>query len=193
MERKEDILESVGKNKEREDIKEIIKAALTEYEKENNKKQKKRIFANTKKLMEHYLELKAHIKNSKTNINEVDIIEKTEEEEKEEEENLQYDIDMGRISDDVYIESIKRTRTRTLIMIANIDAALMELKESEKKKGTYERYMALEKRYIENKKMSEIEEELCCGHATVSRWINAMLTELGILIFGIDGLGGKIL
>ena len=54
------------------------------------------------------------------------------------------------------------------------------------KKGTVDKYNALTKHYIDEKNYEEISEELKCSVITPRRWINEMIDELSVLLFGID-------
>ena len=71
-------------------------------------------------------------------------------------------------------------------MIAHIDMALEQLKRKQIKKGTVDKYNALTKHYIDEKNYEEISEELKCSVITPRRWINEMIDELSVLLFGID-------
>lgn len=188
MDRIEDLKESCERAKEREEIYKIVKESIKQYKKEENLEAKKKIIHDTKLLMNHYNELKAHIKYSVSDLEE--LMEKEKELDEEEVLNRQYDADLGIDNDSVYIYSIKKSRVRTVIMLAHIDTALVTLRRIQKEKGTYEKYEALHKKYIERKTMEEIAEELNCTTMTVNRWINHMIGDLGVLIFGIDGIKG---
>ncbi|HBE9026870.1 TPA: hypothetical protein KM847_003610, partial [Clostridioides difficile] len=90
--------------------------------------------------------------------------------------------------EELYILSIKKSKTRTIIMIAHIDSALKTLKLRQERLQSYEKYRALELYYFDEKTYEEIAEILNCGVVTSRRWVNEMITELGIYLFGVDGL-----
>lgn len=154
-------------------ISKAAKEAIKEFDKEKMQEQKKKVFHNTRLLLSHYNDLKEHVKNA---------IESAEQ--------LNTDwMDMEDLDkDELYILSIKRSKTKTLIMIAHIDTALETLKSKQCKLYSFEKYNALKMFYIDEMTYEEIAEELNCGVNTPRRWINEMLNELGILLFGVDAL-----
>jgi len=147
--------------------------AIREYDKEKMLQQKKKVLHNTKLLLQHYNDLKSHVENAID-----DAI------------NLEMDfMDIGELEkDELYILSIKKSKTKTMIMIAHIDAALDSLKHKEIKLCAIEKYEALEMFYIGGVSYEDIVMKFNCGVNTPRRWMNQMLDELGVLIFGIDGL-----
>lgn len=159
-------------------INKATKVAIKEYDKEKRKEQKEKVFHNTRLLLLHYNDLKSHISNAIDDINKL-----------KENELIESDfIDMSKTYDELYILSIKRSKTKTLIMVAHIDTALDTLKQKQIRLASYEKYLALEKYFIEEKTYEAIAEELNCGVATARRWVNEMINALGVLLFGIDGL-----
>lgn len=154
-------------------INKAVREAIKEYDKEKIQQQKRKVLHNTKLLLKHYNDLKSHISNAIDDVNQL-------------EQNL---LDTGDLDiDDIYILSIKRSKTKTLIMLAHIDIAMENLKQKQYKLCSIEKYQALNKYYFEEKTYEKIAEELNCGVITVRRWVNEMTNELSILIFGIDGL-----
>lgn len=165
---------------ENKEIQDAIKAAAREavktYDNEKKQQQKKKVFHNTRLLMEHYNELKDHIEKAISDIEQL-----------KKERWVPSEIDI-RCSDETYIESIKISKTRTLIMVSHIDVAMRSLKENQKLLGTPEKYKALEKFYKDRQTYEKIAEDLNCSTATARRWINEMIRELSVNLFGIDGL-----
>lgn len=156
-----------------ETIKKATREAIKEYDKEKKQEQKKKVFHNTKLLLKHYNDLKIHTMQAISEINNVDGINfETEELDR----------------DELYILSIRRSKTKTMIMVAHIDMAMQQLKKKQYSMCTVEKYLALSKYYIEEKTYEVIAEELNCGVITVRRWVNEMVNELSILLFGIEGL-----
>ncbi len=151
-----------------------VKTAIKEYDKEQKVLDKKKVFHNTKLLMKHYNDLKAHIIYSICDINDITNTDKIELEKEE--------------YDELYILSIKQSKVKTLIMMSHIDSSLEVLKKEQGKKGVIEKYLALEKIFIDEKTYEEVAEELNCGVITVRRWVKEMLEELGIYLFGIEGI-----
>lgn len=164
------------------DLEEIINKAAKEAVKEFNKEklieQKKRVFHNTRLLLKHYNELKDHIEHAVDDINKLDshmLIESDF-------------IDMEKETDELYIMSIKRSKTKTLIMVSHIDTALERLRKKQIESGTIERYEALIMFYINRMTYEDIQEKFQCSKNTPGRWINQMTNELSVYLFGIDGL-----
>lgn len=153
-------------------IEKAVKVAIKEYDKEKKAESRKNVFHNTKLLMKHYNDLKSHVDNAISDVNQL-------EEDKLELGDL-YD------EDELYIASIKKSKTKSLIMIAHIDAAMETLYKQHKRKGTLEKYQAFTNYYIDEKTYEEISEQLNCGVNTPRRWINELLNELGVYLFGVE-------
>ncbi|KQB77873.1 hypothetical protein AK964_13220 [Clostridium butyricum] len=161
-------MEAIGE----EQISEIIKRAIEEYDKKQKVKFTQKIFRNTKLLMSNYNDFKNHINYSIADIKDLKEVIELEEE--------------G--YDDLFIMSIKQSKAKTLIMTSHIDRSLELLKESQIKDGMLDKYEALELYYIKNRTYANIAEELQTSEITIKRWVKQMLEQLGILLFGIDGL-----
>jgi hypothetical protein len=147
--------------------------AIKEYDKEKKLEERRKVFHNTKLLLTHYNDLKQHVENAIADITQL-------------ESDL---IELGDIErDELYILSIKRSKSKTLIMIAHIDMALDILKEKQIKLCSLEKYEALKEVCINKITHEEMATKLYCNERTIRRWINEMVNELGILLFGIDGL-----
>lgn len=157
-----------------EAIKKATKEAIREYDKEKKQEQKRNVFHNTKLLLKHYNDLKTHVNNAIDDVNSIEC-------------------DLGEFGDitdrdELYISSIRRSKSKTLIMIAHIEMAMEQLRKKQYRLCSSEKYKALEKYYFYEKTYEQIAEELNCGVITVRRWVNEMINELSILLFGIDGL-----
>ncbi|WP_443660665.1 hypothetical protein [Clostridium algidicarnis] len=150
-------------------ISRVTKEAIKEYDKEQRYKQKKNVYHNTRLLLKHYKDLKEHSEKAKFYIESEDIEEENEE-------------------DRAYILSIRRSKLRTIIMVSHIDMAMDTLKDKEYKLVSSEKYEALRMFYIEGVPYEQIVKHFNCGVNTPRRWINEMIKELSILLFGIDGL-----
>lgn len=156
-----------------ETITKAVKIAIREYDREQKAEIRKNVFHNTKLLMKHYNDLKSHIENA---ISEVAELEKSI-------------LSLNDINEDeLYILSIKRSKAKSLIMIAHIDESLNLLYKNEVKNGTVEKFLALKKYFIEEKTFECIAEELNCGVITSRRWVNEMINQLGIYLFGIESI-----
>lgn len=153
-------------------LEEIIKKAIEEYDKKQRSKFTQKIFRNTKMLMANYNDFKNHINYSISDVRDLKEVIDLEEE--------------G--YDDLFILSIKQSKAKTLIMTAHIDKSLELLKINQCKDGTPEKYEALELYYMNNMTYASIAEELQTSEITIKRWVKRMLEQLGVLLFGIDGL-----
>lgn len=154
-------------------IKKAAKEAIKEYDKERKQEQKKKVFHNTKLLLKHYNDLKQHVENAIDDV-----------------KRLEGDLEgLGDLEkDELYILSIKRSKSKTLIMIAHIDMAMEVLRQKQIKLCALEKYETLRMFYIDEVSYEEIVKHFNCGVNTPRRWINDMINELSILLFGIDGL-----
>ena len=157
------------KNSE-EVMRKLIKEAIKEYGKEQKEEQKKKVLHNTKLLMKNYNSLKLHADKAIYSVNDVEDLQEYDDQDK------------------AYILSIRRSRTRTIIMVAHIEMALEELRKKKLNEGCYDQYKALELYYIDKLSYEEIQEELNCSKNTPGRWINAAIKDLGILLFGFDSI-----
>ncbi|MCT4686069.1 sigma factor-like helix-turn-helix DNA-binding protein [Vallitalea sp.] len=148
--------------------------AVKKYQDQEKKRKKDYRFRNTKLLLRNYNSLSEHLVNAKVNIKEVNDIINTEKD--------YYD------KDELYIESVRQSKTRTLIMLANIDAAMSQLEENMTDRGQIEKYQVIKLIYIHNCSFEDVARQLNCGHMTVRRWEKEAINELSILLFGIDGM-----
>ncbi|MDB8790642.1 hypothetical protein PN398_07905 [Romboutsia sp. 1001216sp1] len=156
-----------------EEIKVLVKEVVKEIKKEEETKKKKGAYHNTRLLMKNYNDLKLHYEKAKSEVKDID----------------DGTINLKDIDEDVlYILSIKRSRIKTLIMISHIDVALKALKEKQRNVGTIEKYKALELYYIKNNTYEKIAEKLNCSVISVRRWINDMIKEMSVFLFGIEAL-----
>ena len=155
-----------------ETISRVVKTAIKEYNKEQKAENRKNVFHNTKLLMKHYNDLKSHVDNAISDVTQL------------EDDKLE----LGGMyeEDELYILSIKKSKAKSLIMIAHIDTAMKTLYKENKRKGTSEKYEALKKYFIDGKSYEDIAEQLNCGVNTPRRWINEMINELGVYLFGIE-------
>lgn len=102
-------------------------------------------------------------------------------------------LDDYEMSDSLYIESIRKSQERTLIILAHIDQMLELYKAYCYNSGTQEdarRYAVIMATYIEEPKKSalEIAEKLGIERRTVYKDINIAMGPITALIFGIDGM-----
>lgn len=162
-------------------VKETVAITIKEYEKNLNDRNKRKILYNTKLLLKNYNELKNHSINAiYKNIDE-EVIDRMNGEE------------VNYSDDKIFIESIKNSKIKTLIIITHIDVALERVKQKHKIKGTIEKYKALELYYIKEKRKDDIAVELNCSTKSVSRWIKEAEEDVAINVFGINTLGNILI
>lgn len=175
----------MGKRLGTVNIQEIATAAAIEALKlqknEERDRARKSRFHNTELLLKNYLNLIEHFELSQDKASE-DLIEAFSLEDMDDEE--------------VIIHSIRRSRMRTLIMVMQIEVSLGALRAKMVDKGQLEKYIVIEKLYLDPVKSSMpwsernrlVAAELHCGETSVWKWKNDMIEELSIMIFGVDGL-----
>lgn len=97
---------------------------------------------------------------------------------------------------DLFIESIKKSKERTKIIIKHIDkmfSVFRFLAESSKDETDQKRYKTVKMLYIEEEQSTirDIAETLYVDERTVHRYKNDAIATLSSLIFGIDGMKWK--
>lgn len=175
----------MGKRLGTVNVQEIATAAAIEALKLQRNEERMRIrknrFGNTELLLKHYLGLVQHVENSQDKASEEDL----------EAYNFE-EADM----EDVIIRAIRRSRIRTLIMVTQIDISLEQLKKKMINKGQPEKYVVIEKLYLDPTKslmpwlerVRIVAAEIPCSESSVNRWKNDMIRDLSVSIFGADGL-----
>ena len=162
-------------------VKETVSMTIKEYEKNLNERNKRKILYNTKLLLKNYNELKNHSLNAVYKNIDEEVIDRINGEE------------ANYSDDEIFIESIKVSKMKTLIIITHIDVALERVKQKHIIKGTYEKYKALELYYIKEKRKDDIAEELNCSTKSVSRWIKETEEDVAINVFGVNTLGNILI
>lgn len=153
------------------EIEETVKRAIAEAVKDEKKQRRQQILYNTRILMESYIEMRKHIENAIS-----------------EAEEMEDDAFQIFKSEDAHLESIRRSKLKTALMIANIDKAMQELDEEQKKIGTSYKYEAFKMHYIDGIPYEEISDCLNCGKNTPARWSKEMIRKMSVKLFGIDGI-----
>lgn len=168
----------MGKSKV--NINEISKTAareaLREFKEEERQRVKRTRYHNTELLLKNYLSLLDHYENSKDRASDI----------------MDLDDDM----DEVIVKAIKRSRIRTAIMITQVESCLKILKLRMSAKGQQEKYEVIHRLYLDKARrympfgelIMVVAEELHCGKDSIYRWKKEMITELSILLFGVDGI-----
>ena len=151
-------------------VKELAKEVIFEIKNQ----QKDRRLHNTKLLMKNYDKLKNHIEN----INSDGFMSYFGE-----------DLQEALEENDVFLNSVLRTKARTAQMVSCIDISLEILADEYEENGTYYIYDAFHMYYIEKLTYEEIAEKLNAGKNTPARWVKEVLNKLNILLWGVDALG----
>lgn len=155
-------------------INEQAKQLAKEVVFEINKQKKDRRLHNTKLLMKNYNKLKNHIEKVNTDGFKGYFGEELQEALEE---------------NDIFLNSVLRTKVRTAQMISCIDIALEILDDEYEANGTYYIYDAFYLYYIEGLTYEEIASKLNTGKNTPARWTKEVLSKLNILLWGVDALG----
>ncbi len=99
--------------------------------------------------------------------------------------------EMGKDEDEeeIYIQSIMRTKERTFIIVNHIKRILSYYKfimRSEPDK--LRKYNVMVGLYLEKKTYNQLAEELYCSTKTIERDRKEAIGDISVLIFGVDGL-----
>lgn len=151
-------------------INKAVKVAIKEYSKEQRSEKKRKALHNTKMLLKNYDKIKSSIEEAIS-------------EESQLNESLQYDAD-----DEVYINSIRKSKLKSLIIIAHIDRALEVVQEEYKQKESPEKYEVFIKCYMQRVNYDDAAKEYFSSKTSISRWVNEVTKEVSIQLFGIDGV-----
>lgn len=163
-------------------VSEATENAVKEIEKQRKEKLKNkydRRLRNTEMLLQNYNNFKKHAQDAVyTEIKEEGI-----------DEDLDYDNEI----EDLFINSILKTKKRTEIMLKHIDSCIEYYSYkclASEKSDVQRRIQVIKMLYINEDTMSyeEISEELDCSTKTINNTKKAAIKELSVLIFGIDGV-----
>lgn len=149
-------------------IQKAAKAAVTEYKKQEERDKKKNKYHNTFTLMKCYRDAVFHIEHAISDGNQLELKGMTEAQQR------------------TYLESVRRSRFKTLIMTAHIDEAVEEIERRRKEAGREAEYQAFELYFMQGKDYATIAEELDTGTSTPRRWVTGIINELSVLLWGID-------
>lgn len=149
-------------------IQKAARAAVAEYKKQEEKDRKQNKYHNTFMLMKCYRDAAFHIENAISDGEQLELAGMTDEQQR------------------TYLESIRRTRFKTLIMTAHIDKAVEEIERRREAAGRGVEYKAFEMYFMQGMDYAEIAEELDTGKNTPRRWVTGIINELSVLLWGID-------
>lgn len=149
-------------------IQKAAKAAVAEFKKQEERERKRDKYHNTFTLMKCYRDAVFHIENAVSDGEQLELVGMTDEQQR------------------VYLQSVRRSRFKTLIMTAHIDKAVEEIERRRRVEGREIEYKAFELYFMQGKDYAEIAEELETGKNTPRRWVTAVINELSVLLWGID-------
>ena len=149
-------------------IQKAAKAAVQEYKKQEEKEKRQNKYHNTFTLMKCYRDAVFHIENAISDGEQLELRGMTDEQRR------------------MYLESIRRSRFKTLIMTAHIDKAIEEIERRRQAAGREVEYKAFELYFMQGMEYTEIAEKLETGKNTPRRWVKQIINELSVLLWGID-------
>lgn len=149
-------------------IQKAAKAAVTEFKRQEEKDRKQNKYHNTFTLMKCYRDAVFHIENAVSDGTQMELAGMTEEQQR------------------TYLESVRRSRFKTLIMTAHIDKAVEEVERRRKEAGREIEYKAFEMYFMQGADYAQIAEALDTGKNTPRRWVTSIINELSVLLWGID-------
>ena len=158
-------------------IKKAVTEAIKEFDIKKHEEAKTKILHNTRLLLSNYNNLSKHYEEAVDNLDYIEL---------DEEGNSS--CESIEANDKLFILSIRRSKFRTMIMVAHIQTALKILKDDCIRKNQLIKYDVLEKHYLQNVPFNQIAVESNCSEITARRWKNEMVQDLGVYLFGIDAL-----
>ena len=148
------------------------KEALKEHEKQLRREKRIKVFQNTKKLMENYNRICQSVEEGVAELSDMDNGDELEEFTEE----------------DIFINSILKSKLRSIVMIGHIDKCLKLLEDEECRKNTHEKYLAFKYFYLDGMTYESIAEIYGYGERTARRWITELTGILSVYLFGADAL-----
>jgi len=179
----EKVFERLQKENEKNSI-QLIEKAIEVYNKNVSEKNKKLYLRNTKILLKHYSEFEAHINGAITCKKE--LLESHYM--KELADKSLTEILSSNLDEDIYIASIQRTKSRTQLLLNNIDAQLLQLKKLCMKKCIIHKYQILIDYYINGYNMEGLAQKYAVHVSQISKWINEIVQVFSRLLFGIESI-----
>lgn len=159
-----------------EELQEVVRLAaleaVKEFNKSERKKKKTKIFQNTKKLMENYNRICKSVEEGITELAEVPMEDNPED----------------FLREDIYIDSILKSKLRSVVMLAHVDKCLSLLEQEQEQKNTHEKYLAFTYFYLDGMSYESIAEVYGYVDRTARRWVVELTGILGIYLFGSDAI-----
>lgn len=149
---------------------ESAREAIKEYKKEEIITKKKDRYHDTYALMKIYRDVAIHIEKSICDGDQLPMEGMTEAQRR------------------IYIQSIRCSKIKSMLMTSHIDAMVNEIYRRRKQDGREIEYKAFELYFFEGKSYEQISEELQCGASSPRRWVSGILRELSPLLWGYEAL-----
>lgn len=146
--------------------------AVKEYGRIIQKNKRVKIFQNTKKLMENYNRICQSVEEGVAELADMDNCE-----------------DLEEFTDGyILIDSILKSKLRSIVMIAHIDKCLKLLENEEYRKIIHEKYLAFTYFYLDGMTYENVAEVLNCTDRTARRWVTELTITLSVYLFGSDAI-----
>lgn len=152
-------------------IEKAVKKAIKEYGKEQELKTKRKALHNTKLLLRNYKKIQSSIEEAVSEISQ-----------------LENECVILGDEDELYVESIRRSKLKSIIVTAHIDKALAIVQEECYKKNTPEKYNAFISCMMEGMSYEEAAVVYNSSKPSISRWLNELIREVSVQLFGVDGV-----
>ena len=152
-------------------INKAVKTAIREYSKEQKSEKRRKALHNTKMLLKNYEKIKSSIEEAISEASQL------------EEQSFAYSDE-----EDVYINSIRKSKLKSLIVVAHIDRALEVVFEEYNKKSVPEKYEAFISCMFDGMTYDEAAIKYCSSKQSISRWVVDATKLVSIQIFGVDGV-----
>lgn len=146
--------------------------AVKEFEKSQKKNSKAKVYQNARMLMENYNRICRSVQEGVSELSDVDDGEVLEE----------------LSAEDIYINSIIKSKLRSIVMIAHIDKCLGLLEEEMIRKEWPERYDAFKHFYLDEMTYEQMADEYGYAERTARRWIGDCTIILSVYLFGADAI-----
>lgn len=148
-----------------------VKKAIREYCKEQKTERRRKALHNTKMLLKNYDKIKSSIEEAISEASQL------------EEQAFAYSDD-----EDVYINSIRKSKLKSLIVVAHIDRALVVVQEEFKRKEVPEKYEAFVSCMFDQMTYEEASAIYYTSKQSISRWVVDATKLVSIQLFGVDGV-----
>lgn len=152
-------------------INKAVKTAIKEFNKQQIAEKKRKALHNTKMLLKNYDKIKSSIEEAISEANQL------------EQESIVFDED-----EEIYINSIRRSKLKSLIVIAHIDRAMILVQGEYQQKGTPEKYDAFINCMFDQMTYDEAAKKYYTSKQSISRWVVDATKLVSIQLFGVDGV-----